>query len=102
MLWDPGILQNSFTGCVPVTNKPMLGAALVHIASLEQQLVAGQCPQSDVAVALNRLTSKVPEALRAKEALEANNAAVSVGDLRAAYTRVAEGHRNLNQKLQKD
>ena len=69
----------------------MLGAALVHISLLEQQLVAGKYPQSDVAVklALNRPTSKVSEAVRAKEALEANNAAVFVDDLRAVYTRVA-------------
>ena len=68
-----GILQDSYTNCVPVTRKAMLGAGLVQLAAMEQQLAATNCPQSDVStkLALNRLTSKVPEAVRALEALEA-------------------------------
>jgi hypothetical protein len=42
-----GILQDSYTNCVPVTRKAMLGAGLIHLAAMEQQLAAANCPQSD-------------------------------------------------------
>ena len=92
------VLTDWFANPIPVTKPNMLGPALIHHDRAVEIITAVDRDLSDVAYrnSLNKLCSKLPEAVRKLEALEAVRNPIPRAMLRATYGKLGAKYSSLH------